>query len=141
MIKQRSSKILEEQFIESDVYLKNMLQHGMYNGKDKHWPEWFQGHGRYIKLIWYQGSRINQARDALYAEFEKIQYQGDTRNMFKTIQMHNDKAQLTGGGLSKLILDRLPERILGQMHTVDLTGNWDKEMIEIISKARRTAER
>ena len=55
--------------------------------------------------------------------------------------MYNNKAQLTGAGLKKLILDRLPEKVLGQMHVVDLTGKTDQEMTEIITKAGRTAER
>ena len=61
--------------------------------------------------------------------------------MFTKIQMFNDKAQLTGAGLKKLILDRLPEKVLGQMHVVDLTGKTDQEMIQIITKAGRTAEK
>jgi len=61
--------------------------------------------------------------------------------MFTKIQLYNDKAQLTGAGLKKLILDRLPEKVLSQMHVVDLTGKTDQEMIDIITKAGRTAEK
>jgi len=61
--------------------------------------------------------------------------------MFAKIQMNNDTSQLTGAGLKKLILDRLPAKVLEQMHTVDLTGKTDQEMIETISKAGRTAEK
>jgi len=61
--------------------------------------------------------------------------------MFTEIQLSNDKAQLTGAGLKKLILDRRPVKILEQMHTVDLTGRTDQEMINTITKAGRTAEK
>jgi len=39
-----------------------------------------------------------------------------------------------------LILDRLLLKVLEQMNTVDMTRKSDQEMIEIISKAGRTAE-
>lgn len=55
--------------------------------------------------------------------------------------MHNDKDQLTGAGLKMLILDCLPEKILLQMYTVDLTGKSDLEMVETILKARKIAEK
>jgi len=61
--------------------------------------------------------------------------------MVTKIQMYNDTAQLTGAGLKKLILDRLREKVLGQMHVVDSTRKTDQEMIDIITKAGRTAER
>jgi len=82
-----------------------------------------------------------EARDEAYADLEKVRYEGDIRDMFTKIQMYNNKAQLTGAGLKKLILDRLPEKVLGQMHVVDLTGKTDQEMIEIITKAGRTGEK
>jgi len=55
--------------------------------------------------------------------------------------MYNDKAQLTGTGLKKLIMDHLTEKALSQMPVVDLTGKRDQEMIDIITKAGRTAEK
>ena len=54
-----------------------------------------------------------EARDEAYADLEKVRYEGDIRNMFTKIQMFNDKAHLTGAGLMKLIIDRLPEKVLG----------------------------
>jgi len=80
-----------------------------------------------------------EARAEAYAKMEKVSYKGDMRDMFTKIQSYNDKAQLTGATLKQLILDRLPLKVLEQMHTVDMTGKSDQEMIEIISKAGRTA--
>jgi hypothetical protein len=80
-----------------------------------------------------------EARDEAYADLEKVRYEGDIRDMFTKIQMNNDKAQGTGAGLKKLILDRLPEKVLSQMHVVDLTGKMDQEVIDIITKAGITA--
>lgn len=54
--------------------------------------------------------------------------------------MQNDKAMVPGAALKKIILDRLPHKILEQMHTVDLTGKTDNEIISIITNAGRTAE-
>jgi len=61
--------------------------------------------------------------------------------MFTRIQTFNDKAQITGAALKKFILERLPAKILDQMHVVDLTGKTDQEMIDIITNAGKTAER
>jgi len=55
--------------------------------------------------------------------------------------MYNDKAMVSGAALKKLILDRLPHKILEQMHTIDLTGKTDDEIITIITNAGRTAEK
>jgi len=82
-----------------------------------------------------------EARDEAYTELEKIRYQGDIRDMFTKIQIHNDKAQLTGAGLKKLILHWLSVNVLEQVHTVGLTRKTDREMIEIISRAGRNAEK
>jgi len=82
-----------------------------------------------------------EARDEASGEQVKIQYHGDIRDIFTKMQMHNGKAQLVGAGLKKVILDCLPVEVLEQMHTVDLTGKSDQEMIEIISKSGRTAEK
>jgi hypothetical protein len=71
----------------------------------------------------------------------KIRYQGCIRDMFTRIQTFNDKAQITGAALKKFILERLPTKILDQMHVVDLTGKTDQEMIDIITNAGKTAER
>jgi hypothetical protein len=71
----------------------------------------------------------------------KIGYKGCIRDMFTRIQTFNDKAQITGAVLKKFILERLPAKILDQMHVVDLTGKTDQEMIDIITNAGKTAER
>jgi hypothetical protein len=76
-----------------------------------------------------------EARDEAYADLEIVRYEGDIRDMFTKIQMYIDKAQLTGVGLKKLILDRLPEKVLSQMHVIDLTSKTDQEIIVIITKA------
>jgi len=60
--------------------------------------------------------------------------------MFTQIQIHNHKALETGAALKKLILEWLQQKILEQMHTIDLTGKSDAEMIDIITRAGRTAE-
>jgi len=80
-------------------------------------------------------------RDVAYAKMEKIRYKGCIRDMFTRIQTRNDRAQLAGASLKKLILERLPLKILDQMHMVDLTGKTDNEMIDIITNAGKTAEK
>jgi len=90
-------------------------------------------------LMW--GFNDKEAREEAYAMLENIRYDGDIGDMFTKIRMHNDTAPLTGAGLMKLILNLLPVEALEQMHTVDLTGKLDQEMIEIISKAGRTTEK
>jgi len=82
-----------------------------------------------------------EARDVAYSKMEKVRCKGDIRNMFTRIQTYNDRAQLTGAALKKFILERLPIKILDQMHTVDLTGKSDQEIIDVITKAGTTAER
>jgi hypothetical protein len=81
------------------------------------------------------------ARDEAYSELEKVRYEGCIMDMFTQIQTHNDKALVMGAAPKKLILERLPQKILEQMHTVDLTGKTDQEIISIITNARRTAEK
>ena len=81
------------------------------------------------------------ARDEAYFELEKVRYEGCIRDMFTQIRTHNDKALVTGAALKKLILERLPLKILEQMHTVDLTGKTDQEIISITTSAGRTAEK
>jgi len=80
-------------------------------------------------------------KDEAYASLEKVRYDGCIRDMFTQIQMFNDRALVTGAALKKLILDRLPHKILEQMHTVDLTRKTDDELITIITNAGRTAEK
>jgi len=46
----------------------------------------------------------------------------------------------SGAALTKLILEGLPQKILDQMHVVDLMGKTDNEIITIIANAGRTAE-
>jgi hypothetical protein len=53
MINQQSSKIQADKVSGLEVYIKNMLQHGMYIGKDKRWRESLQGLVRSIITIWY----------------------------------------------------------------------------------------
>ena len=81
------------------------------------------------------------AKDEAYAELEQVRYDGCIRDMFTRIQTHNNKAMVTGAALKKLILERLPAKILEQMHTVDLTGKTDQEIMAIITSAGRTAEK
>jgi len=82
-----------------------------------------------------------EARDIAYAKMEQVRYKGDMRDMFTRIQTLNDRAQLTGAALKKLILERLPLKILDQMHTVYLTGKSNQEMIDIITNAGKMAEK
>jgi hypothetical protein len=49
--------------------------------------------------------------------------------MFTQIQMHNVKAMVSGAALKKIIFDRLPHKILEQIHLVDHTGKTDDEII------------
>jgi hypothetical protein len=81
------------------------------------------------------------AKDEAYSALEKVRYDGCIRDMFTQIQMHNDKALVSGAALKKIIQDRLPHKIQEQMHTVDLTGKTDDEIVTIITNAGRTAEK
>jgi hypothetical protein len=81
------------------------------------------------------------ARDEAYAELEEVRYDECIRDMFTQIQTHNNEALVTGAALKKLILERLPPKIWEQMHTVDLTGKTDQEIMSIITSAGRTAEK
>jgi hypothetical protein len=81
------------------------------------------------------------AGDEAYSELEKVRYEGCIQDMFTQIQTHNDKAMVTGAALKKLILERLPQKILDQMHTVDQTGKTDQEIISVITNAGRTLEK
>jgi len=76
-----------------------------------------------------------EAKDEAYANLEKVKYDGCIRDMFTQIQTYNDKAQVSGAALKKLILDQLPHKILEQMHTVELTGRTDNKISDTITKA------
>jgi hypothetical protein len=43
--------------------------------------------------------------------------------------------------LKKMIPERLPQKIIAKMHTVDLTGKTNQEIITIISNAGQTVEK
>jgi hypothetical protein len=79
------------------------------------------------------------AKDEAYVALEKVWYDGCIRDMFTQIKMHNDKTLVSGAALKKIILDRLPHKIVEQMHTVALTGKTDDEIITIITNAGTTA--
>ena len=81
------------------------------------------------------------AKDEAFAELEKVRYNRCIRDMFTQIQMSNDEALVTGAAFQKLILERLPHKILEQMHTIDLTAKTDAELYSIITNAGRTAEK
>lgn len=80
-------------------------------------------------------------KDTAYSDLEKVRYEGCIRDMFPKIQMYNHKALVTGAAFKKLILESLPQKILKQMHTVDLTGKTDQEIVTIIINAGKTAEK
>jgi hypothetical protein len=61
-----------------------------------------------------------EAKDNAYCDLEKVRYVGCIGDMFTQIQVYNDKAQVCGAALKKIILDRLPQKILDYMHTPDL---------------------
>jgi len=48
---------------------------------------------------------------------------------------------VSGAALKKLFHERLRQKILEQMHTVDLTGKTGQEIITIIVNAECTAEK
>ena len=102
-----------------------------------HYPRSWTTYQNDIKLRFEN----KEARDIAYSKMGKIRYKGCIRDMFTRIQTFNDKAQITGAALRKFILERLPAKILDQMHVVDLTGKTDQEMIDIITNAGKTAER
>jgi hypothetical protein len=81
------------------------------------------------------------AKDEAYTDLEKVQYEGCIWDMFTKIQTFSNKAMVTGAALKKIILERLPQMIIEQMHTVDLTGKTDQDIITIITNAARTAEK
>jgi len=107
---------------------------GTMNGKH---PKSITGYIQALKLRFED----RDDKDEAYASLEKVRYDGCIRDMFTKIQMYNDRALVSGAALKKIILDRLPHKILEQMHTVDLHGKTDEELITIITNAGRTAEK
>lgn len=81
------------------------------------------------------------AQDEANEDLEKVWYDGCFRDMFTQIQMYNDEAMVSGAALKKIVLVRLTHNILEQMHTIDLTGKTDDQIIRIITNAGRTAEK
>ena len=81
------------------------------------------------------------AKDEGFADLEEVRYEGCIRDMFTKIETFTDKAMVSGAALKKLMLERLPQKILDQMHVVDLTGKTDNEIITIITNAGRNAEK
>jgi len=102
-----------------------------------HYPRSWTTYQNDIKLRFEN----KEARDVAYSKMGKIRYKGCIRDMFTRMQTFNDKAQITGAALKRFILERLPAKILDQMHVVDLTGKTDQEMIDIIINAGKKAER
>jgi hypothetical protein len=82
-----------------------------------------------------------EAEDEAYADLERVRYDGCIWDMLTQIQVFNDKAKVTGAALKKIILNRLPMNILDHMHTTDLNGKTNDELIAIITKAGRSGER
>jgi hypothetical protein len=72
------------------------------------------------------------AKDEAYADMEMVRYEGCIRDMFPKIETFNHKAMDTGAALKKMILERLPQNVLGKS---------DQEIISIITSAGRPAEK
>jgi hypothetical protein len=81
-------------------------------------PKSMTGYVIALKLRFEDKDTKNEA----YADIEKVRYEGCIPDMFTKIQTFNDTAMVTGAALKKIILERLPQKILELMHTVDLTG-------------------
>jgi hypothetical protein len=80
-------------------------------------------------------------KDEACAELEIVQYDGCIRDMFTNIQMHNDKALVSRAVLKKIIHDRLPHKILVQMHRVNVIGNTEDEISTMSTNSGSTAEK
>jgi hypothetical protein len=80
-------------------------------------------------------------KDDAYANLEKVKYEGCIHDMVTKIQTFNIKAIVTGAAQEKMILERLPRKILEQMHVVDLMGKTDLVIVTIITNGERTAEK
>jgi hypothetical protein len=84
--------------------------------------QWLRGtiSGKYPKSItgYIQAMKLRfedkDAKDEAYAKLEKVRYEGCIRDMFTQIQMHNDKALVSGAALKKIILHRLPHKFLNK---------------------------
>jgi hypothetical protein len=83
----------------------------------------------------------NDAKDEAYADMDKVRYESCIRDIFTKILTFNENDMVTSAALKKMILERLPQKILVQMITVDLTGKTDQEIITIITNAGRTLEK
>jgi hypothetical protein len=59
------------------------------------------------------------ATEEAYSDLEKVRYESCIQDLFTKIQTFNNKAMVTGAALKKMILERLPQKIIKQMHTVD----------------------
>jgi len=100
-------------------------------------PKSIMGYVNALKLRF----KDKDAKDEAYADLERVRYEGCIRDMFTKIQTFDDKAMVTGVAMKKMILERLPQKILEQMHTVDLLGTTNQEIIMIITNAGQTAEK
>lgn len=81
------------------------------------------------------------SQDEANADMEQVQYEGCICDMFKKIHTFNDTVKVSGASQKKMILQRLPQKILEQMQTVDLMAKTDQEMYTIISNGGRIAEK
>lgn len=60
--------------------------------------------------------------------------------MFRLVLIHNGKAIFTGETPRRLILHSPPQKILGQMNTVDLAWTIDDKIMRVVTDARRSVE-
>jgi len=86
--------------------------------------------------VWIENQ---EAQDDAYASLETAQYDGRITGIITQISMQNDNAMVSGVALKKLILDRLPHKILDQMPTINLTRRSNHVIIDVIIKAGQTA--
>jgi len=100
-------------------------------------PKSMTGYVNAVKLKFEE----KDAKDEANADLEQVQYEGCICDMFTKIQTFNDKARVTGAALKKLILESLPQRVLEEIHTVDLTGKTDQEITSTLINAGLTAEK
>jgi hypothetical protein len=101
------------------------------------YPESMTGYVNALRLRFED----KDAKDEAYADTEKVRYEGSIQDMFTKFQTFNEQAMVTGAALQKMILERLRQKILEQMLTLDLPGNMDQDIITIITNAGRTAEK
>jgi hypothetical protein len=95
-----------------------MQHHGILNGlkgtlTGLH-PKSMTGYVNALKLRFEDSDATYQA----YADLEGVRYERCIRDMFTTIQTFHDEAMVTGAALKNLILERLPQKIIEQMHIV-----------------------